>query len=310
MLQDFQLEDLKVLQQFDQYATEGKTPLLILKNQKVVGIITIKDQVKETSKQAIAELIKKNIKVIMLTGDNQKTAQSIANEVGVSEVIAEVLPTDKQKVIQSLKTDDKHLVAMVGDGVNDALALTSADLGIAIGGGSDIALESSDIVLLRNDLMDVLNVISLSKRVLNTIKMNLFWAFFYNFICVIIATGIFYYINSDIKINPMIGSLAMSISSVSVVLNALTINFFKVKKSSNQISLRKEEANMKTLVLQVEGMMCNHCKAHVENACKKVKNVVQATASLEEKNVTIEYVDTINKEEVIQNIVDAGYKAK
>lgn len=310
MLQDFQLEDAKVLQQLDQYATEGKTPLLILKNQKVVGIITIKDQVKETSKQAIAELIKKNIKVIMLTGDNQKTAQSIAKEVGVSEVIAEVLPTDKQKVIQSLKTDDKHLVAMVGDGVNDALALTSADLGIAIGGGSDIALESSDIVLLRNDLMDVLNIISLSKRVLNTIKMNLFWAFFYNFICVIIATGIFYYINPNFKINPMIGSLAMSISSVSVVLNALTINFFKVKKSSNQISSRKEEENMKTLVLQVEGMMCNHCKAHVENACKKVKNVVQATASLEEKNVTIEYIDTINKEEVIQNIVDAGYNAK
>lgn len=167
----------------------------------------------------------------MLTGDNAATANVIAREVGVSEVIADVHPAEKQRVIESLKTDGKHLVAMVGDGVNDAPALTAADLGIAIGGGSDVAMECSDIVLLRNDLMDVLNVISLSRRVLNTIRLGLFWAFFYNFVCVIIATGAFYYVNG-FKINPMIGALAMSVSSVSVVLNALTINFFKIKKTS------------------------------------------------------------------------------
>ena len=289
---------------------QGKTPLLIIKDNKVVGLIAVKDEVKESSKQAISELRNKGIKVIMLTGDNRKTAEAIAKEVNVDEVISDVHPEDKQKVINSLKTNDKNLIAMVGDGVNDAPALTSADLGIAIGGGSDIALESSDIVLLRNDLMDVLNVISLSKRVLNTIKVNLFWAFFYNFICVIIATGIFYYINPNFKINPMIGSLAMSISSVSVVLNALTINFFKVKKSVTQQKQRKEETKLNTIVLQVEGMMCNHCKEHVENACKSIKNVVQASASLDKKNVTIEYVDAINQDEIIQSIENAGYKVK
>lgn len=310
MLENYHIKKHSILQQMDDYALEGKTPLVIVKDQLIVGLITIKDQVKETSKHAIAALVQKNIKVVMLTGDNQKTAQSIAKEVGVSEVIADVLPTEKQKVIQSLKTDEKHLVAMVGDGVNDALALMSADLGVAIGGGSDVALESSDIVLLKNDLMDVLNVIALSKRVLNTIKMNLFWAFFYNLICVIIATGIFYYINHDFKINPMIGSLAMSISSVSVVLNALTINFFKIKKNEKNELDGKEENKMNTLILKVEGMMCNHCKQHVEDACKKIKNVVSATASLDEKKVTIEYVDTLNKEEIIQSIKEAGYEVK
>ncbi len=310
MLENYHIKKHSILQQMDDYALEGKTPLVIVKDQLIVGLITIKDQVKETSKHAIAALVQKNIKVVMLTGDNQKTAQSIAKEVGVSEGIADVLPTEKQKVIQSLKTDEKHLVAMVGDGVNDALALMSADLGIAIGGGSDVALESSDIVLLKNDLMDVLNVIALSKRVLNTIKMNLFWAFFYNLICVIIATGIFYYINHDFKINPMIGSLAMSISSVSVVLNALTINFFKIKKNEKNELDGKEENKMNTLILKVEGMMCNHCKQHVEDACKKIKNVVSATASLDEKKVTIEYVDTLNKEEIIQSIKEAGYEVK
>ena len=269
--------------------------------------MTIKDEVKKSAKLAIESLQKKGIRVIMLTGDNLKTANAIAKEVGILNVIADVKPTEKQKVIQSLKKDDKHLIAMVGDGVNDALALTSADLGIAIGGGSDVAVDSSDIVLLRKDIMDVLNVISLSKRVLNTIKLNLFWAFFYNLICVIIATGVFYYIHPKIKINPMIGSLAMSISSVSVVINALTINFFKPKNHQVQ---EKEEKQMKTLVLNVEGMMCNHCKAHVEEACLKVKGVIDAKVSLEDKNVTLYYEEDIQQDLVIQNILNAGYKVK
>lgn len=211
-------------------ANEGKTPLLALRENRIIAIIAVKDEVKPGSVQAVHELTKRGIKVVMLTGDNQTTANAVAKEVGVSEVISDVYPADKQRVIESLKTDGKHLVAMVGDGVNDAPALTSADLGIAIGGGSDVAMECSDIVLLRNDLMDMLNVISLSRRVLNTIRLGLFWAFFYNFVCVIIATGAFYYV-SGFKINPMIGALAMSVSSVSVVLNALTINFFKIKRA-------------------------------------------------------------------------------
>lgn len=271
--------------------------------------MAVKDEVKKNSLEAITELQKRKINVVMLTGDNEKTANAIAKEVGVDKVIAEVYPSDKQKVINSLKTDNKHLVAMVGDGVNDALALTSADLGIAIGAGSDIALESSDIVLLRNDLMDVLNVISLSKRVLNTIKGNLFWAFFYNCIGISLACGLFYPA-FGIKLNPMIGSLAMSISSVCVVINALTINLFKVKKTKVEIKEIKEEEKMNTLVLNVEGMMCPRCKAHVENACKSVNGVVDAVASVEEKNVTVTFSGEVLKDEVVLSITNAGYDVK
>lgn len=293
---------------------QGKTPLLIIKDNKVVGLIAVKDEVKESSKQAISELRNKGIKVIMLTGDNRKTAEAIAKEVNVDEVISDVHPEDKQKVINSLKTNDKNLVAMVGDGVNDAPALTSADLGIAIGGGSDIAIESADIVLLRNDLLDVLNVISLSKRVINTIKLSLFWAFFYNFVCVILSTGFLYYLtNKKFMMTPMIASVAMSISSVSVVLTSLTINFFKVKKAKNSnnssVSI-KEKNKMQTKVIYVDGMMCNHCKAHVEEACKKVPGVSDAVVSLQDKNVTVTCEEKVTDEALKQSIKEAGYEAK
>ena len=293
---------------------QGKTPLLIIKDNKVVGLIAVKDEVKESSKQAISELRNKGIKVIMLTGDNRKTAEAIAKEVNVDEVISDVHPEDKQKVINSLKTNDKNLIAMVGDGVNDAPALTSADLGIAIGGGSDIAIESADIVLLRNDLLDVLNVISLSKRVINTIKLSLFWAFFYNFVCVILSTGFLYYLtDKKFMMTPMIASVAMSISSVSVVLTSLTINFFKVKraKNSNNSSVSiKEKNKMQTKVIYVDGMMCNHCKAHVEEACKKVPGVSDAVVSLQDKNVTVTCEEKVTDEALKQNIKEAGYEAK
>lgn len=293
---------------------QGKTPLLIIKDNKVVGLIAVKDEVKESSKQAISELRNKGIKVIMLTGDNRKTAEAIAKEVNVDEVISDVHPEDKQKVINSLKTNDKNLIAMVGDGVNDALALTSADLGIAIGGGSDIAIESADIVLLRNDLLDVLNVISLSKRVINTIKLSLFWAFFYNFVCVILSTGFLYYLtDKKFMMTPMIASVAMSISSVSVVLTSLTINFFKVKKAKNSnnssVSI-KEKNKMQTKVIYVDGMMCNHCKAHVEEACKKVPGVSDAVVSLQDKNVTVTCEEKVTDEALKQSIKEAGYEAK
>lgn len=293
---------------------QGKTPLLIIKDNKVVGLIAVKDEVKESSKQAISELRNKGIKVIMLTGDNRKTAEAIAKEVNVDEVISDVHPEDKQKVINSLKTNDKNLIAMVGDGVNDAPALTSADLGIAIGGGSDIAIESADIVLLRNDLLDVLNVISLSKRVINTIKLSLFWAFFYNFVCVILSTGFLYYLtDKKFMMTPMIASVAMSISSVSVVLTSLTINFFKVKKAKNSnnssVSI-KEKNKMQTKVIYVDGMMCTHCKAHVEEACKKVPGVSDAVVSLQDKNVTVICEEKVTDEALKQSIKEAGYEAK
>lgn len=293
---------------------QGKTPLLIIKDNKVVGLIAVKDEVKESSKQAISELRNKGIKVIMLTGDNRKTAEAIAKEVNVDEVISDVHPEDKQKVINSLKTNDKNLIAMVGDGVNDAPALTSADLGIAIGGGSDIAIESADIVLLRNDLLEVLNVISLSKRVINTIKLSLFWAFFYNFVCVILSTGFLYYLtDKKFMMTPMIASVAMSISSVSVVLTSLTINFFKVKKAKNSnnssVSI-KEKNKMQTKVIYVDGMMCNHCKAHVEEACKKVPGVSDAVVSLQDKNVTVTCEEKVTDEALKQSIKEAGYEAK
>ena len=308
-------KDKSIEEKVSNLALNGKTPLLVSKNGNPVGIIAIKDEVKQTSKEAIALLKSSGIKVVMLTGDNKDTANAIAKEVGVDEVISDVYPKDKQNVVNSLKSDSKHLVAMVGDGVNDAPALTAADIGIAIGGGSDIALESSDIVLLRNDLLDVSNVISLSKRTLNTIKLGLFWAFFYNVVCVMFATGFFSYVNPSLVINPMIGSLAMSISSVSVVLNALTINLFKVKKNENkqiiEIKEEKEDSNiMNTITIGVEGMMCKNCKAHVEKACSAVEGVKSAEASLENKNVTVLFDGLVDVEQIKKNIVEAGYEVK
>lgn len=206
------------------FAKEGKTSLFIKKNGNYVGHLAIRDEIRSTSKEAIKELQKLGIKVIMLTGDKKETALAIGNEVGVDEVIAEVLPIEKSDKILSLKEKNKT-IAMVGDGVNDALALTNADIGIAIGGGSEIAMESSDIVLIRNNLMDVVNAIRLSKRTMNTIKVSLFWAFFYNCIGVVLATGMI----PSVTLNPMIASAAMSFSSVFVVLTALSINLFKNK---------------------------------------------------------------------------------
>lgn len=216
-------------------AKESKTPLLIAEEKTLIGIIAVKDQVKPDSKKAIENLHKLKINVIMLTGDNNNTATSIANEVGITNVISDVLPHEKQNIIQSLKTNNKNLVAMVGDGVNDAPALTTADVGIAIGAGSDIAIESADIVLISNSLNDVYHAIRLSKKTINNIKGNLFWAFFYNCIGILLASGVFYY-SFNIKLNPMIASLAMSLSSVFVVTNALRLNLFNTKEKGGKES--------------------------------------------------------------------------
>lgn len=297
----------EIINKVEEYSKTGKTTIIILRDDVVIGLLTIKDPLKNTSIEAIKEIKKLGIKTIMLTGDNKFTANKVAEEVGIDEVYAEVFPGDKQRIINSLKTDDKHLVAMIGDGVNDAPALMSSDLGISLKGGSDIALESSDIVLLRDDLLDVVNVIRLSKRVLNTIKGNLFWAFFYNSIGVILASGILYSL-INIKLTPMIGSLAMSCSSVFVVLNALTINLFKIKKSN--IEEIKEENIMKEIIIAVEGMMCPHCVKHVQDACLNVSGVKEAVASLEHNNVTVQAENNVNASDLVEAITKAGYTAK
>lgn len=284
---------------------QGATPLIVFSEDEILGIISIKDSLKENSKEAIKELLAHNIKVVMLTGDNEVVAKAIAREVGIKEVIANVLPADKQNIIKAYQEKTKGLVAMVGDGVNDAPALAMADLGIAIGHGSDIAIESSDIVLLHNDLLDILNVIRLSKRTLNTIKGNLFWAFFYNVIGIVLASGIFYP-SFNIKLSPMIGSLAMSFSSVFVVLNALTINLFKVKKVNEE--RKEEEIVMEVIEIKVEGMMCNHCVNHVKNALLNVNGVKEVDVSLEEKKAVVTGTNLV-KDELINAIIAEGYEA-
>lgn len=207
------------------FADQGKTPLYFVKNSKILGIIAVADVVKPTSRQAISELAQQGIDVIMLTGDNEKTAEAIRKQVGISRVISEVLPQDKEKEIRNLQGKGKK-VAMVGDGINDAPALVRADVGIAIGAGTDIAMESADIVLMKSDLLDVATAIRLSKAVIRNIRQNLFWAFFYNVIGIPVAAGIFY-LSWGLKLNPMIGAAAMSLSSLCVVSNALRLKFFK-----------------------------------------------------------------------------------
>ncbi len=297
-----------IKEKFDTLAGDGKTPIAIAANNKILGFIALKDEIKETSSLAISKLKKNHIKVVMLTGDNKNTALKIASEVGVSDVYSEVLPEDKLRIINELKKENNGLVAMVGDGVNDAPALATADLGIAIGAGSDVALETADIVLLKNDLMDVNNSIKLSKRVLTTIKLCLFWAFFYNIICVVLSTGFLYYLTDEkFKMTPMIGSIAMSISSVSVVLCALTINFFKPYHVNENKNIEENKMEIK---LNVEGMMCAHCKHHVEEASKSVRNVDSAVASLEKKEVVVTYHNEISLDELKQAITNAGYTVK
>ena len=291
-----------VRQKIDNLSKEGKTVLIIIKNDEIIGLVALKDLPKENSKLAIEKLNQLGIKTVMLTGDNYKSAETIAKEVGIKEVIAEVLPVDKGNVIKLLK-NDKGLVAMVGDGVNDAIALAEADIAISVGSASDVAINASDVVLLHNDLMDISNVIRLSRRTLTTIKLGLFWAFFYNLICVFLATGIMYYING-FKISPMIGSIAMSLSSVSVVLNALTINLIKF----DDYKKNKDDSN--TIELKVKGMMCDKCVHHVEEASLKCENVISAKASLENKNVIIKYDGNVDVDSLIQNIENEGYKAK
>lgn len=321
----------------DNLANEGKTPLLFARDSKLIGIIAVADVIKGSSPLAIRKLKSMGIKVIMLTGDNKVTANGIGKSLELDDIIAEVLPQDKESVISELKKTGRK-VAMVGDGINDAPALVSADVGIAISNGTDVAIESADIILMKNDLLDVVTAIRLSKSVIRNIKENLFWAFFYNILGIPLAAGV-YYNAFGWKLNPMFGAAAMSLSSVFVVTNALRLRFFKkdrdeletdsknaigievIKTSENndkdnkvninnisnkKTTVEKEKENM--IVLRVDGMMCKNCVAHVEKALNSL-NGVSTRADLESKLVTVDNPENVSTDAMIAAVKEAGYDA-
>ena len=289
-----------VVPEYPQLAAMGKTPLYFAdETGRFLGAISAADVLKQDSKAAVAAMKKHKLQVVMLTGDNAKTADAIAKTAGIDRVIADVLPADKAKAVQELQKEGKK-VLMVGDGINDAPALVTADVGMAIGAGTDIAMESADVVLINGSLTSVSNAILLSKANIRNIRQNLFWAFFYNCLGIPVAVlGL---------LNPMIGAAAMSCSSVFVVTNALRLRRFRAEMIENQEEkeeLIQEEIKMET-VIRVEGMMCPHCKAMVEKVCKAVPGTTDAVVDLQAKNVTVTgdaSVDALKKA-----IVDAGYE--
>lgn len=295
----------KALSSMEKLSEEGKTPLILADEKQVLGVIGVADVVKPTSAKAIQELKKLGIQVIMLTGDNARTAKAIQKQLDIDTVIAEVLPQDKEREISRLQEEGKT-VAMVGDGLNDAPALARADVGIAIGAGTDVAIESADIVLMKNDLQDVATAIELSKAVIRNIKENLFWAFFYNVCGIPLAAGVLYPV-FGLKLSPMFGAAAMSLSSLFVVSNALRLRFFhSLKKGKTQpesIQEKKEEKNMYTM--KIEGMMCPHCQAAVTKALEALEGT-KAEVNLEKKEA---YVETgLEKEALKKAVEDAGYQ--
>ena len=298
------LED--VLLKSEELSKQGKTLLYFAKENRLLGIIAVADTIKPTSKIAISKLKKKNLEVIMITGDNKNVAESIGKNLEIDKVISEVMPQDKEREVTKLQASGKR-VAFVGDGINDSPALVRSDVGIAISSGTDIAVESADIVLINDDLLSVVSAISLSKKVINNIKMSLFWAFFYNIIGIPVAAGLFY-LSFNLKLNPMIGAAAMSLSSVCVVLNALRLKKFKpeFKKCDSENLDNKERKIMKKLI--VNGMSCNHCKMSVEKALKKIDSVEDVEVNLETKEVIISSNKEIDNKVIEETIKEAGFE--
>lgn len=309
----------------EKMAEEGKTPLYFSSDGRMLGMIAVADVVKEDSAQAVAELRNMGIQVVMLTGDNRRTAQAIGRQVGLKAVVADVLPGDKENVIKKLSEHGR--VAMVGDGINDAPALTRADIGIAIGAGADVALEAADVVLMKSKLTDVSAAIRLSRQVLKNIHENLFWAFFYNCIGIPLAAGILVPV-SGLSLNPMFAAAAMSLSSFCVVTNALRLNLFAMgsdrhdrKKEEipvpefitgfKEIDNHKEENQMAEKIvktLKIEGMMCAHCQAHVQKALEGVAGVTQVEVSLEENKATVTMDAQVEEQLLADAVTEAGYQ--
>ena len=297
----------EIKNKIDELSEQGKTPLLFCRNNELLGIVAVADTVKEDSKTAIEEIKKMGIRVVMLTGDNPKTAKAIGEQVKVDEVIAGVLPDGKQSTICSLK--EKGVVAMVGDGINDAPALMSADVGIAIGAGADVAVDAAQVVLMHNNLIDVLNAIRLSKKTLRIIHQNLFWAFIYNIIGIPLAAGAFVSLLGW-ELNPMFGAAAMSLSSFCVVTNALRINFFKpnIVARQNDIKINEKESCKMEKVMKIEGMMCPHCEAHVKKALEALAEVESAQASHTEGTAVVILNAPISDEVLRKTVEEQGYK--
>lgn len=305
---------------------EGKTPLLFAGGKKLSAVIAVADTIKASSKKAIEELHKMKIDVVMLTGDNQKTAEAVRKKLSINQVIAEVLPEDKEKEIRRLQQAGRR-VAMIGDGINDAPALAAADVGIAIGAGTDVAIDSADIILMKSRLTDAITAIRLSKAVIKNIKENLFWAFFYNTIGIPLAAGVLYPA-FGIRLNPMFGAAAMSLSSLFVVGNALRLRNFKTsdefletkeqqeplqKKETinnskeNDRKEKKEESQMnKTMI--IEGMMCEHCTGRVQKALKEIAGVESVTMSLQNKSAELVVSAKVEDEVLKAAVTDAGYE--
>ena len=272
-------------------AARGRTPLFFEEDGRLLGIVAVADVIKSDSPEAVRRMRSMGLKVVMLTGDNERTANAIGSQVGVDDVIAGVLPGEKEKAVQKLQ--EKGKVAMVGDGINDAPAMTRADVGIAIGAGSDVAVESADIVLMNSSLSDVAKAVELSRKTLRNIHENLFWAFFYNLICIPLAAGLFGW-----KMNPMIGAAAMSLSSFTVCMNALRLNLYGIKKRSD---------NMKKTV-KIEGMMCPHCEANVKKALEALGNVTSAEVSHKAGTAVLSLSGDVDNAVIKKTVEDKGYK--
>ena len=308
----------KIKSEADRLSNEGKTPLLFSKNDKALGMIAVADTIKEDSPDAIKQLRNMGIKVVMLTGDNERTAKAIGAKAGVDEVIAGVLPDGKEAVIRSLKAQGK--VAMVGDGINDAPALTAADTGIAIGAGTDVAIDAADVVLMKSRLTDVPAAIRLSRASLRNIHENLFWAFIYNIIGIPLAAGVF--VSLGLTLNPMFGAAAMSLSSFCVVSNALRLNFCKLystkhdrkAKPLNSVTVQQSETTGDadtaeiTKTIKIKGMMCEKCEHHVKTALEAIPQVVSATASHTDGIAVAKLSDEVSDKQLKKAVENSGYK--
>lgn len=295
----------------EKFLAQGKTVIYFARETEIIGVIAVADTIKSTSYQAIQELKTRNIEVVMLTGDNETVANTIAKELEIEKVVSEILPADKEKEVSKLQEAGKK-VAFVGDGINDSPALVKSDVGLAIGSGTDIAIESADIVLMKNSLLDVVTAIDLSKAVIKNIKMNLFWAFFYNSIGIPIAAGIFY-TSLGLKLNPMLGALAMSLSSVCVVTNALRLRKFESKFNENietaqiEVDKTEEEKIMNLKTIKIDGMQCNHCKMTVEKVLNALEGVEKVEVNLEAKTATLELLQDIENSTLTSVIEEAGF---
>jgi len=318
-MQENGIDVADILPAADRFAFEGKTPLYFAKGRRLLGVIAAADVIKPTSIEAVKAFKKMDMEVVMLTGDNHKTAEAISRQLDLDQVVADVMPQDKEQVIRSLQEKGKK-VAMVGDGINDAPALVRADVGIAIGAGTDIAIESADIVLMKSDLQDVVTTFELSRATIRNIKQNLFWAFFYNSLGIPLAAGVFY-TAFGWKLSPMFAAAAMSLSSVFVVTNALRLRFFTpavtTKKNAESQAVEEviteeliidegEDTAMKKII-EVNGMSCKHCQAAVEKALNGIDGV-EAKVDLEKKQAVVTMKEEVADDVLRQVIIDAGYE--